>query len=390
MRTDAFSVWLKQQRLDHGLTLERLAQEISDRGYAVSVNKLWRVEKGQFKRLDYALRVNLETFFGEGQSNADPAEAGPPTEGDVRFAQIDERLDHMMSYRRKRDRIQYCMSLGGGVLAACLVLILSSPLRSASDAVMTELTTTINAQRNILREVLPTLGWVTKELADRDMAAAAPGLAAEKAQPADEMTQKATEKYVLAGQRFELAAALEETDGAVRMDRLYEAAMAYEEACEFKKATTLLDGSVREDGGVVYGRTAISYRLGMLFHRLKEYGKAASQYEAALEPAQGSPERQHVERLQEKAAFNLGMVHASFYAERQEARHLRDTIAALEKSVDLGGSERLAIIQNLQSGPKMYVDVPCPEQPWIDDLRPVSEEPAFTQFLKEQSEAQSK
>ena len=68
MSREDFSVWLKQQRLDHGLTLERLAQEISDRGYAVSVNKLWRGEKGQFKGLDYALRVNLETFFEKGRS----------------------------------------------------------------------------------------------------------------------------------------------------------------------------------------------------------------------------------------------------------------------------------------------------------------------------------
>ena len=278
MSRDDFSVWLKQQRLNRGLTLERLAQEISDRGYAVSVNKLWRVEKGQFKRLDYALRVNLETFFGKGQSSIQPVEAEPRIERDVRFAQIDERLDRMMSYRKKRDRIQSYMSLGGGVLAACLVLILSWPLRSASDAVVTELTTTINAQRDILlrsakdtvlmelattikaqrdilRDVLPTLGWVTKELADRDMAgAAAARSVAEKARSADEMARKAIDKYVLAGQRFELAAALEETDGAVRMDRLYEAAIAYGEACKFKKAKTLLDGFVREDGGRVYGK----------------------------------------------------------------------------------------------------------------------------------------
>ena len=65
MSKEEFSSWMKIQREYYCLTLDDLTQEVRKRGYPVSINKLWRLENGKLRKVDYELRIRLEAFFDE-------------------------------------------------------------------------------------------------------------------------------------------------------------------------------------------------------------------------------------------------------------------------------------------------------------------------------------
>ena len=298
------------------------------------------------------------------------------------------RVVFMKDYRKRRELLQNSISLAS-VLAACLVLFLSWSLR---DSEMTGLTTTIRDQQKALREATYKLAWVTNELArnrstilvgDFDLESAE----VEKVPPINIRAQ-----HIRAAEHFERVAELD-TDRMTRMDTKYDTALAYREACDLEMATTLLQEVINEGGGKKHGKAEVLFYLGAISHMSKEYVKAVTQYEAAFEQAvaealetpQESDERQQSERLQESAAFNLALMHAALFAESGEPQHLEGTLTALKKSIDIGGRKRLARVKAVQVNPEINPDMVCPDYPWVEDLSVVAEEPAYREFLEEQS-----
>ena len=65
MSKEEFVSWMKMQRGYYNLTLDDLTQEVRRRGYSVSINKLWRLENGKLRKIDYELRIRLEAIFDE-------------------------------------------------------------------------------------------------------------------------------------------------------------------------------------------------------------------------------------------------------------------------------------------------------------------------------------
>lgn len=65
MSKEDFSSWMKIQREYNRLTLDDLTQEVRSRGYPISINKLWRLENGKLKKVDYELRIRLEEILDE-------------------------------------------------------------------------------------------------------------------------------------------------------------------------------------------------------------------------------------------------------------------------------------------------------------------------------------
>ncbi len=68
-----FARWVHDKRNEQGLSLEILARCISDAGYPISQNKLYRLEqhlkedgKRPLKTIDYELKIRLESVLGEG------------------------------------------------------------------------------------------------------------------------------------------------------------------------------------------------------------------------------------------------------------------------------------------------------------------------------------
>ncbi len=57
------SNWVKKKRNQNGLSIEALAREITNTGYPISNNKIWRLETGKIKKLDYELLIRLEAVF---------------------------------------------------------------------------------------------------------------------------------------------------------------------------------------------------------------------------------------------------------------------------------------------------------------------------------------
>jgi hypothetical protein len=71
---ERFARWVQECRNRKGWSLEILARYLSEAGYPISQNKLYRIEqhlkeKGRQKRplktIDYELKIRLETVFGE-------------------------------------------------------------------------------------------------------------------------------------------------------------------------------------------------------------------------------------------------------------------------------------------------------------------------------------
>jgi hypothetical protein len=69
-----FAAWVQEGRKKRGWSLEILARYISDAGYPISQNKLYRIEqhlkdehdqKRPLKTIDYELKMRLETVLGE-------------------------------------------------------------------------------------------------------------------------------------------------------------------------------------------------------------------------------------------------------------------------------------------------------------------------------------
>ncbi|MGH1351540.1 MAG: hypothetical protein ACRBBN_12165 [Methyloligellaceae bacterium] len=67
-----FAGWVHDKRTEQGLSLEVLARCISDAGYPISQNKLYRLEqhlkedgKRPLKTIDYELKIRLESVLGE-------------------------------------------------------------------------------------------------------------------------------------------------------------------------------------------------------------------------------------------------------------------------------------------------------------------------------------
>ena len=65
MNKEEFPSSMKIKREYYGLTLDDLTQEVRRRGYPVSINKLWRLENGKLRKIDYELRIRLEAIFDD-------------------------------------------------------------------------------------------------------------------------------------------------------------------------------------------------------------------------------------------------------------------------------------------------------------------------------------
>ena len=59
------------------MTLEQVAQEVRDKGHAISINKLWRIENGRTNKVDYVLKSVLEACFKENANPEDTIDAEP-------------------------------------------------------------------------------------------------------------------------------------------------------------------------------------------------------------------------------------------------------------------------------------------------------------------------
>ena len=291
------------------------------------------------------------------------------------------RVISLADHRRKRELLQSGISLGG-VLAACLVLVLSWSLQDSTgdNAVVTGLTTTVREQQQALLDATYKLAWVTTALARDRSAMMLVDFDPESAKVEKVSPEKIRKKYVLAGRHFERASELE-SNRAARMDKRFEAAIVYGDACDLEKATTLLQEVVNEGGGREHGKAEVLLNLGAISQISKEYAKAVSQYEAAFYQAVDEAN----EDLQESAAFNLALVHAVLFAENREPHHLQGALTALEKSIDIGGRKRLEEVQKVQVGSKIAANDVCPAYPWVEDLSVVAEEPAFREFLETQA-----
>ena len=318
------------------------------------------------------------------------------------------RVISMAEHRRKRELLQSGISLGV-VLAACFVLIFSWSLNNAPDnAAVANLETTIKEGQEDLRDALHRLAnapdntavasleatikggqeelwdalhrlaWVTKELAQTRIR-----IASDSSGP-----EKAREKLLLAGKHFKRASELG-TDQTARMAAQYDAALVYEEACDFEEARTLLQEIVDEEGDD-RGKAKALFLLGSISQRMGEYDKAISQYDAAIQRAaveapgrveRSNEEVEKLQELQESASFNLALVHATLFAKNKDSQHLQDTLKALEKSIQIGRRERLTKILKAQKRstlPNMF----CSDFPWIQDLSTITEEPEFRGFLE--------
>lgn len=304
----------------------------------------------------------------------------------------------MADHRRKRELLQSGISLGG-VLAACLVLALSWSLRDSAvdnaalteltetvrenatdNAVVAGLTTTIREQQVDLLDVTYKLAWVTTALARDRAETMVVDFDPEAAEVEKVSPEKIRAKYVLAGRHFERAAKLE-ANRAARLDRRFEAAIVYRDACKLEKAVTLLQEIVDGGGGSEHGKAEVLLNLGAIFQISKEYAKAASQYEAAFDQALDEEN----EEWQEKAAFNLALMYAALFAESSKPHHLQGALTALDKSIDIGDKKRLEEVRKVQAVSKIVPNVVCPAYPWVEDLSVVAEEPAFREFLEAQS-----
>ncbi len=77
-----FASWVHDTRNKQGLSLEILARCISDAGYPISQNKLYRLEqhlkedgKRPLKTIDYELKIRLESVLGESFEQGESEEA---------------------------------------------------------------------------------------------------------------------------------------------------------------------------------------------------------------------------------------------------------------------------------------------------------------------------
>lgn len=65
LKIDELSNWVKKKRDKHGWSIETLAREITNKGYPISSNKIWRLEVGKIKKIDYEFLIRLEAVFQE-------------------------------------------------------------------------------------------------------------------------------------------------------------------------------------------------------------------------------------------------------------------------------------------------------------------------------------
>ena len=295
------------------------------------------------------------------------------------------RVISMVAHRRKRELIQSSLSLGG-VLAACLVLVLSWSLKenaTDNDAVVS-LVTTIKESQVALRDTTYRLAWVTSELAQNRVV-----MLISSDSPDSKAVEDVRENFLLAGQHFKRASELG-TEQIGRADGWYEAALAYQDGCHFENAIILLQEVVDQESNK-RGKAKALFALGAISQLLGEYSKAISQYETAFDLSvteardapQGSDERRESEKWQERAVFNSALVHAALFAKNKVPQHLQNTLTALKKSIDIGGRKRVGRIQEVQER-LVTENTLCPDFPWVEDLSMVAEEPAFKDFLEKQ------